>query len=81
MAPQAERSRSEGSQSPVWIPCARTTPGRVEELHRDGYQPGVPPAQPVVRTESHVLDIAYVLGAIALFVLCDLAVKGAKSLS
>ncbi|ERF67535.1 hypothetical protein H640_02530 [Cutibacterium granulosum TM11] len=40
-----------------------------------------PPAQPVVRTESHVLDIAYVLGAIALFVLCDLAVKGAKSLS
>ena len=41
----------------------------------------VPPAQPVVRTESHVLDIAYVLGAIALFVLCDLAVKGAKSLS
>lgn len=50
-------------------------------MHRDGYQPGVPPAQPVVRTESHVLDIAYVLGAIALFVLCDLAVKGAKSLS
>ncbi|MEA5655469.1 MAG: hypothetical protein R5N68_02570 [Cutibacterium granulosum] len=41
----------------------------------------VPPAQPVVRTESHVLDIACVLGAIALFVLCDLAVKGAKSLS
>ena len=41
----------------------------------------MPPAQPVVRTESHVLDVAYVLGAIALFVLCDLAVKGARSLS